>query len=214
MVILDAVTLHREGSRVFQDLSLTLGSHRIGLIGDNGSGKSSLLRVIKGLVSPHQGRVSAPDRIGFVFQNPEHQLLFPTVMEELCFGLIEQGTPAPVAKEKALAVLSRYEMNELADRATHTLSDGQKQLLCILSVLVDGADLLLLDEPCASLDRRTTHQVMAFVKSLPQPVIMASHDLSLFDDFNELIWLEQGSVRQQADPSSVIAAYIARTDSA
>ena len=214
MVILDAVTLHREGSSVFQDLSLTLGSHRIGLIGDNGSGKSSLLRIIKGLVSPQQGRVTAPDRIGFVFQNPEHQLLFPTVMEELCFGLIEQGIPAPVAKENALAVLSRYEMSELADRATHTLSDGQKQLLCILSVLVDGAELLLLDEPCASLDRRTTHQVMGFVKALPQPVIMASHDLSLFEGFDELIWLEQGSVRQQADPSSVIAGYIAQTDSA
>ncbi len=214
MVILDAVTLHREGSRVFQDLSLTLGSHRIGLIGDNGSGKSSLLRVIKGLVSPQQGRVTAPDRIGFVFQNPEHQLLFPTVMEELCFGLIEQGIPAPVARENALAVLSRYEMSELADRATHTLSDGQKQLLCILSVLVDGAELLLLDEPCASLDRRTTHQVMGFVKALPQPVIMASHDLSLFEGFDELIWLEQGSVRQQADPSSVIAGYFAQTDSA
>ena len=199
---------------MFQDLSLTLGSHRIGLIGDNGSGKSSLLRVIKGLVSPQRGRVSAPDRIGFVFQNPEHQLLFPTVMEELCFGLIEQGISAPVAKEKALAVLSRYGLSELADRATHTLSDGQKQLLCIVSVLVDGADLLLLDEPCASLDRRTTHQVMAFVKSLPQPVIMASHDLSLFDGFDELIWLEQGIVRQQADPSSIIAAYVAGTDSA
>jgi biotin transport system ATP-binding protein len=212
MVILDAITLHREGAPVFQDLSLTLGSHRLGLIGDNGSGKSSLLRIIKGLLPVQRGRVSAPDRIGFVFQNPEHQLLFPTVMEELCFGLMEQGISESVAKEKSRQVLSHHNLSDLADRATHTLSDGQKQLLCILSVLVDGADLLLLDEPCASLDRRTTQQVMAFVKSLSQPVIMASHDLSLLNEFDEIIWLDQGVVQQRGEPTSVINAYLAQTD--
>ncbi len=213
MVILDAVTLHREGEPVFQDLSLTLGSRRIGLIGDNGSGKSSLLRLIKGLLTPGAGRITAPDSIGFVFQNPEHQLLFPTAMEELCFGLKEQGVSESDAIAQVRTLLSRYEMTEFADHATHALSDGQKQLLCILSVLADGASLLLLDEPCASLDRKTTKQVMHFIKQLPQQVIMASHDLALLEDFDELIWLHQGRVQLQGKPESVIQAYLSQTES-
>ena len=211
MVILDAITLHREGKPVFQDLSLTLGSHRTGLIGDNGSGKTSLLRLIKGLMQPSSGSVSAPEQIGFVFQNPDHQLLFPTVMEELCFGLKEQGVSDLDAIARAKALLVRYEMTALEDQPTHVLSDGQKQLLCILSVLVDGASLLLLDEPCASLDRRTTERVMGFISELPQPVIMASHDLALVEDFDELIWLDQGRVQMRGTPATVIPAYLSQT---
>lgn len=211
MVILDAVTLHREGKPVFQDLSLTLGSHRTGLIGDNGSGKTSLLRLIKGLMEPTAGRISAPDQIGFVFQNPDHQLLFPTVMEELCFGLKEQGVSEPEAIAQAKALLVRHEMTALEGQPTHALSDGQKQLLCILSVLADGASLLLLDEPCASLDRRTTKRVMGFISDLPQPVIMASHDLALVEDFDELIWLDQGCIQMRGTPASVIPAYLSQT---
>ncbi len=213
MVILDAITLHREGKPVFQDLSLTLGSRRIGLIGDNGSGKSSLLRLIKGLLAPGAGSITAPDQIGFVFQNPDHQLLFPTAMEELCFGLKEQGVSESEAIAQVRSLLSRYEMTELADSATHVLSDGQKQLLCILSVLADGASLLLLDEPCASLDRKTTKQVMRFIAQLPQPVIMASHDLALFEGFDELIWLHQGRVQYHGAPAAVIQAYLSQTES-
>jgi biotin transport system ATP-binding protein len=211
MVTLDAITLHREAKPVFQDLSLTLGSHRTGLIGDNGSGKTSLLRLIKGLMEPSSGSISAPTQIGFVFQNPDHQLLFPTVMEELCFGLKEQGVSELDAIARAKALLMRYEMTSLQDQPTHVLSDGQKQLLCILSVLVDGASLLLLDEPCASLDRRTTKRVMGFIADLPQPVIMASHDLALVEDFDELIWLEQGRVQMRGVPASVIPAYLLHT---
>jgi biotin transport system ATP-binding protein len=87
---LEAVTLMRGTTAVFQDLSLTLSEARIGLIGDNGSGKSSLFRLISGLDQPQSGRVVLPEGnnvVGMMFQNPDEQIIFPTVEEELALSL-------------------------------------------------------------------------------------------------------------------------------
>jgi biotin transport system ATP-binding protein len=151
-----------------------------------------------------------PNRVGFVFQNPDHQLLFPTVMEELCFGLIDQGVSKHEAEQKAGALLAQYNLLQLKDKATHELSDGQKQLLCILSVLLDGAELLLLDEPCSSLDRKTTEFIMQVIAGLPIPVMMATHDLRLLKDFDRIIWLESGAVLHDGNAQTLIAAYEAQ----
>jgi len=95
----------------------------------------------------------------------------------------------------------------LADKAVHELSDGQKQLLCIFSVLVDGANIILMDEPCASLDYRSTRQVMDIIRRLPQQVIMATHHLELLEQFDRVIWLDQGKILGDGRAQSVIADY-------
>ena len=205
---LDRISLARDQTQVFSGLTLALNEPRIGLIGPNGSGKSSLLRVIKGLLKPQSGQISGlPDQVGFVFQNPDHQILFPTVMEELCFGRTERGESAQGAEEAAKALLEQHGMAQLLNKATHELSDGQKQLICIFSVLMDGAQTLLLDEPCASLDQRTVQMVMRVIRALPQQVILATHDLSLIEDFDRVIWLESGRVNADGRPVDVISAY-------
>ncbi len=209
---LQGIFLTRDSTPVFRNLTLSLTQKRIGLIGANGSGKSSLLRVMKGLLTPDAGTVSGPKAIGFVFQNPDHQLLFPTVMEELCFGLIEQGCRAPEARAQALDWLSRYGFEFLAEKATHELSDGQKQTVCILSVLVDGAQTLLFDEPFASLDRAMRSRLMCLIDQLPQQIIMATHDLELLQGFDRVVWLEAGQVRMDSTPSDVVPAYITACD--
>ncbi|MBU3725685.1 MAG: energy-coupling factor ABC transporter ATP-binding protein [Burkholderiaceae bacterium] len=210
---LRCISLTRDQTQVFQDFSLALNEQRIGLIGPNGSGKSSLLRLIKGLLLPRSGEIVSTARFGFVFQNPEHQLLFPTVMEELCFGAIEQGISESLAQEQSMKLLERHGAKALASKATHELSDGQKQLVCIFSVLADGAECLLLDEPCASLDHATKLQVMSLLHSLPQQVIMATHDLDLLTKFDRVIWLDAGTVRSDGAPADVIAAYLESTQS-
>ncbi len=211
---LQGISLTRDGTPVFRDLSLRLDEHRIGLIGPNGSGKSSLLRLIKGLLTPDQGGVDVTAPVGFVFQNAEHQLLFPTVMEELCFGLLEQGMPEREAHNRARECLRRYGFEALASKAIHELSDGQKQMVCILSVLVDGADVLLFDESLASLDRATKNTVMRIVNQLPQQIIMATHDLELLQQFDRVIWLESGQVRMDGPPEHVVQMYIQTCDAA
>jgi biotin transport system ATP-binding protein len=229
MLELRGITLWRADRPVFQDLSLKISGHRVGLIGSNGAGKSSLLRLLQGLLLPESGTISftpkgsgeiraigsdrsqAP-RCGLVFQNPDHQILFPTVMEELCFGQLQRGAEKQNAEQNIRLIAQRYGSTDLLDLATHALSEGQKQRLCILSVLADGPELLLLDEPFASLDRRATSAMLAMLATIPQPIIMASHMLELFEDFDELVWMEEGAIRLQGRPHEVAAAYRAGED--
>jgi biotin transport system ATP-binding protein len=204
---LRSISLERGGRPVFQSLSLALPEPRIGLIGVNGSGKSSLLRLIKGLLKPSGGSLDVQPSAGFVFQNTDHQLLFPTVMEELCFGLLEQGQSQAAARQAAESLLEKYQALHLKDSAVHDLSDGQKQLLCILSVLMDQPSVLLFDEPFSSLDLPTTRQLMAIIAALPQQCIMATHDLNLLKDFDRVIWLDRGSVKMDGTPADVVLSY-------
>ena len=201
------ISLTRGDRLIFQGLSLRLSQGRIGLIGPNGSGKSSLLRLLKGLLAPFSGSVRRPDRVGFVFQNPDHQLLFPTVLEELCFGRTERGEPPDQAKLYAKELLAQHGYSFLEEKATHELSDGQKQLLCIFSVLADGADVILFDEPCASLDLVTTNAISKLIGSLSQQVVLATHDLRLLENFERVIWLDNGAVQMDAPASQVLPAY-------
>ena len=119
-VIFEGVEVRRGDRQVLSVTALRLDERRIGLIGDNGSGKSTLLRLANGLLLPTRGRIvvagldtarhrkEVPAKVGFIFQNPDHQLIFPTVCEEIAFGLTERGLSSPEASERALALLERH----------------------------------------------------------------------------------------------------------
>ena len=213
------VRLSRGNGPLFDQLDLTLDERRIGLIGNNGSGKSSLLRLINGLLLPEAGHVKVlghdtqearnvlPDITGFLFQNPDHQIVFPVVAEEIAFGLRERGRTSQQARAEAIALLSAHGHADWADRPVHELSDGQKQLVCILAVTITAPDILLLDEPFSSLDLPTRHDLMQRLHAMPQRLVMASHDLDLLADFDRVIWLETGKIKGDGKPADVIGAY-------
>lgn len=209
----DRVSLARAGKPLFEGLSLALSEARIGLVGDNGSGKSTLLRLIAGLIRPESGEVRlsgvGEGRPGFLFQNPDHQILFPTVGEEVAFGLIEDGMAAKTANAEAAKLLAAHGCAGWEKRAVHELSEGQKQLVCLIAVLAAQPGLLLLDEPFASLDLPTRYDLRERLSRLEQNIIMASHDIDLLSDFDRVIWLEGGRVRGDGPPKSVLAAYLA-----
>jgi energy-coupling factor transport system ATP-binding protein len=130
------------------------------LVGRNGSGKSSLLRVITGLLEPQAGRV-------LVFQNPDHQLLLPSCSSELLLA-IDAGLAPAERWQRVLAALELVGLGGLAERPIHGLSGGQKQRLAIAAALASEADLLLLDEPTALLDPDSQHEVLGLIRSLSQ----------------------------------------------
>lgn len=216
----ESVSFARGSRPIFRDLSVTLAEGRIGLIGDNGSGKSTLLRLINGLLLPDSGRVvvdgldtaknrkAIPSRVGFVFQNADHQLIFPTVGEEVAFGLTElRGLDAKTGRERGLDVLARFGCEGWAERAVHELSEGEKQLVCILGVIAPQPAVVLLDEPFASLDLPTRLVLADRLLDLPQQLIAASHDFELLARFDRVLWLDTGQVRADGPPDAVITAY-------
>ena len=201
------LTLTREDHVVFEGLDLHSSAHRLGIIGPNGAGKSSLLRVLHGLLSPKSGAVKIEGPTGFLFQSPDQQILFPSVEEELCFGLLESGMSAAAAREKSLAMLSEMGCEDWMPLACDALSDGERQWLAIIALLVMEPQTLLLDEPFASLDLQRSRRLARRLWSLPQRVIVSSHDLEALSHCDEVIWLDSGKRVMQGPAPKVIAAY-------
>ncbi|MCK1394418.1 energy-coupling factor ABC transporter ATP-binding protein [Bradyrhizobium sp. 1] len=221
-IVFDEVQFRRADRQVLAVSGLCLAERRIGLIGDNGSGKSTMLRLMNGLLLPTRGRVEVagldtvrhrkrlPAKVGFLFQNPDHQLIFPTVGEEVAFGLTERGIPAPQARQQAMALLDRYGCAQWADCNVNELSGGQKQLVCILALLATEPSILLMDEPFASLDLPTRLRLYRRIRALPQLIVMASHDFELLTEFDRIIWLDAGHIRLDGRPAEVLPAYRAQ----
>lgn len=209
----------REGTQVFSGLSLTLSERRVALVGRNGSGKSTLLRLAAGLLAPQSGRVTvagvdvgrdrrrALDTVGILFQNPDHQIIFPTVIEEICFGLEQQGLSRAAARERARAALSAHP--DWAERLCHTLSQGQRQMVCLLAILAMEPRWILFDEPFNSLDLPATLRIEARIAALGQNVLTVTHDPLRVVGYDRVIWLEAGLVAADGPPAEVLPAYTA-----
>jgi biotin transport system ATP-binding protein len=213
------VRLQRGRTTVFEQLTLPLAEPRIGLIGDNGAGKTSLLRLLCGLEVPEAGQVLCSDRdvhaagaqrprwVGMMFQNPDDQIIFPTVVEELALGLQPHGYAKKEAQARAHDFLAQRGLQDWATRAVTSLSQGQRQQVCWLSLLLAGPQSLLLDEPYASLDLPSQARLAQDIAQAPQQVIVSTHLLAHVRSFSRVIWLEQGRIRADGSGTSVCAAY-------
>ena len=210
-----------QGKALLHGLSVTLAARRIGLIGRNGSGKTTLLRLLAGLVAPTAGTVrlgetdpykdrkAALAKIGILFQNPDHQILFPTVEEELAFGLIQQGQTQAAAMAAALALLQRESRTDWAKAPVSTLSHGQKQWLCLQAVLLMQPETLLLDEPFAALDMPTEARLRRQLDTLPQRLITIAHRPDDLAGCDEVLWLEAGRLAGFGPPAQVLPRFTA-----
>jgi biotin transport system ATP-binding protein len=211
---------HVYGDRVvLADLDLHLTERRIGVVGANGSGKSTFARLLNGLVAPTTGTVLVDGldtrssvrevrrRVGFVFQDPDAQIVYPTVAEDVAYGLENQGVPAGERADRVTEVLERYGLAGHADHPAHLLSGGQKQLLAIAGVLVMRPARIVFDEPTTLLDLVNTRRVAQVVEELHQQVVVVTHDLDLLDGFDRVLVIDDGRVVADGPPESSVAAY-------
>ena len=209
------------GKTVLEGISAHLTEARIGIVGRNGSGKTTLLRLMAGLIAPTAGTVRLgetdpfKDRkttlsaLGILFQNPDHQILFPTVAEEIAFGLRQLGQSEAEAQTGAAAMLARLGRSHWAKAATHTLSQGQRHYLCLMAVLAMAPATILLDEPFAGLDLPSQMQLKRSFAALPQRLITITHDPALVADYDRVLWLQDGRIRADGAAGDVLAAYTA-----
>jgi biotin transport system ATP-binding protein len=210
----------RFGERVaLQPLTLALDERRIGIIGLNGSGKTTFARLINGLVKPTTGRVTVngldtlkDDRAvlaeaGFIFQNPQHQLIMPIVSEDIAFGLKNRGLPAHEITARTEAVLARFGVSHLAKRRVHELSGGETQLVAMASVVVTGPKILILDEPTNQLDLRNRRMVTETIDALNEDTIVITHDLGLVEGVERLLLFHEGRLVADGSPDETIRRY-------
>ncbi|MEY8880951.1 energy-coupling factor ABC transporter ATP-binding protein [Donghicola sp. XS_ASV15] len=218
-ITLEAATVRREGNRILENLTLTAQERRIAIVGRNGSGKTTLARVLAGLQPCDDGRALvngtdlARDRkaalrtVGIIFQNPDHQIIFPTVEEEIGFGLQQLGQDKSTVAENTAEILSRFGKTAWAKMPTHSLSQGQKQLVCLMAVLAMNPAVILLDEPYSGLDIPTRMQLMRYVDQVDATVIQITHDPATVRHFDRVIWLDDGKLRLDGPADAVLDAF-------
>ncbi len=174
------------------------------LLGTNGSGKSTLLKLLAGLLSPQSGRVQLSQPLGFVFQNPDHQLVMPTVGADVAFGLVEENLPLTQVHHRVKEALTAVNLWHLQRRPIYALSGGQKQRVAIAGAIARHCEVLLLDEPTALLDPDSqldlVAQVQQLVKSRGLTALWVTHRLDELNYCDGAFLLERGHVVDRGDP--------------
>jgi len=219
MIRFDNVSVQFDQRRVLENIDLALGEKRIGIIGANGSGKSTLVRLLNGLQTATSGQVLVDDldpakdgrkvrrHVGFVFQNPDNQIVYPVVEEDLAFGLKALKLPRDEINRRIDEILARYDLSDFKTHPSHLLSGGQKQLLAISGVLVMGPRYIVFDEPTTLLDLRNRNRVERAIADLDQTVITVSHDLDLIAEYDRVLVIENGRIAVDDRPAIAIARY-------
>jgi len=207
------------GARVaVEPLTLSLTENRLGVIGLNGSGKTTFARMVNGLMKPTTGKVIVNGRdtrdektalaeVGFIFQSPQNQIILPIVRDDIAFGLNGRGLTKAEIEKKVELVLARFNAEELAPRRAHELSGGELQIAALCSVLATGPDILILDEPTNQLDLRNRALVQKTIDGLEENVVVITHDLELISGFERVLLFHEGKLAADAPAAEAIAHY-------
>lgn len=193
------------GATVLQSCSLEVPQGEFWmLLGTNGSGKSTLLRLLAGLLQPQSGEIQINRPVGFVFQNPDHQLVMPTVGADVAFGLVEEKLTLEQVRVRVTQALAAVNLLDFQRRPIYALSGGQKQRIAIAGAIARQCEVLLLDEPTALLDPDTqldlVEQVRSLVKSRGLTALWVTHRLDELNYCDGAFLLEQGKVVDQGEP--------------
>lgn len=201
---------------ILQDISLTVREgERVGLIGHNGCGKTTLFMLLCGMLRPNAGEIYLFDQpvqlnefrseVGFLFQDPEDQLFSPSVWDDIAFGPQNMGLSEAEVQERVNVALELTGIRYLAERPPHHLSGGEKQMVAIAGLLAMCPRVLLYDEPTASLDMRTRRRLIRFLQQADETMLLASHDLEfLLEVCDRVVLIDDGRVIADGDPTEVM----------
>lgn len=177
------------------------------LLGTNGSGKSTLLRLLAGILTPDRGTIEIAKPVGFVFQNPDRQLVMPTVGADVAFGLANKNLSGDLVREKVKLALSAVNLAHMEKRPVYALSGGQKQRIAIAGEIARDCKILLLDEPTALLDPESqidlVRQVQTLVKNRGLTALWVTHRLEELDYCDGAFLLKRGKVVTKGKPEQI-----------
>ena len=195
---------------------------KLGLIGPNGSGKTTFMHIIMGLLRASSGTVrifgkpvekeqdfrEARQKMGFLFQNADDQLFSPTVLEDVAFGPLNLGIKAGEAREMSQKTLKDLNLEGFGERVTHRLSGGEKKLVALATVLVMKPDVLLLDEPTTGLDEETSKRIIDILNGLDTSYMIISHEYDfLARTTNEFYSMQGGEIHYKGRSENLHSHY-------
>ena len=217
---LNEVTVAFDGKTVLSVDHLELSDQTIAVIGANGSGKSTFARLLNGLVKPTSGQVivngvdvaanpkRAVRQAGFIFSNPDAQIVMPTVVEDVEFSLRDSGLSKAARHETAMSAIAQVGLLQLADAPAQSLSSGQKQLLAIAAITVNQPSLVIADEPTALLDAGNANAIAKLLLApVAEQVVLVTHDLALAKLCDIAIHFDSGHVVDIGKPNTVVSKY-------
>ena len=209
MIEFQNVSFSYDGERpVVENLSFTIGNgESVGLIGANGAGKSTIMKLLLGLLSG-QGQIlvdgltvnkqnlpAIRQKIGFVLQDSDNQMFMPTVYEDMIFGPRNYGLSKEETEQRVDAVLNQLGLTALKHRHNHKISGGEKRMAAIATILTMEPETILMDEPSTALDPVNRRTVINTINTLPQTKLIASHDLDMIlDTCQRVILLSRGEI--------------------
>ncbi|GLQ29188.1 energy-coupling factor ABC transporter ATP-binding protein [Sulfitobacter pacificus] len=214
------VSVVKGEAAILSGISIALSERRVAIIGRNGSGKSTFARLFNGIETPSRGEIHIDGvagsrtlrrNVGFVFQNPDNQIVYPIVGEDIEFGLKNLKLPPAEREKRIVAILDQLSLHHLRDQMTHKLSGGEKQLIALAGVLVMQPKWIVMDEPTTLLDHWNKNRFMRILNSLRQNVIMVSHDHDLLSGFDRVLHIDNGKLVDDGVPATVIPSYLKRS---
>ena len=194
---------------VLRDLSFRIEKgESVGLIGANGAGKSTVMKLLLGLLAPTSGEIlvdgvrvekkTLPEirrKLGFVLQNSDNQMFMPTVYEDMIFAPLNYGLSREEAEQRVDAVLEKLGLQELKHRHNHRISGGEKRMAAIATILAMEPEAVLMDEPSSALDPCNRRRVINIIRELKQTKLITSHDLDMIlDTCQRVILLDRGQI--------------------
>jgi cobalt/nickel transport system ATP-binding protein len=204
---------------VLRDVNLVASSgESIGLIGANGIGKSTLLKLLVGLNLHYEGKLEIAthpmtkenlnhirEHIGYVFQDSDSQLFMTTVEEDVAFGPQNYGLSPEEVEERVQYALSKVHLTDLRKKHIYKMSGGEKKLASIATILAMRPDIVLMDEPSVALDPRNRRRLINILNEMPQMKLIASHDLDfILDTCERTILMDEGTIIFDGKTSEVM----------
>ena len=201
-----------------ENLSFSIGKgETVGLIGANGAGKSTIMKLMLGLLSG-SGSIRVDGltvnkenlseirrKIGFVLQDSDNQMFMPTVYEDMIFGPRNYGLSKEAADKKVDTILEQLGLQELKHRHNHKISGGEKRMAAIATILAMEPEMILMDEPSTALDPVNRRTVINTINRLPQTKLIASHDLDMIlDTCQRVILLSHGKIVADGDVETIL----------